>query len=503
MTSRPQSSSEADTSQTISSYDQDASRLFDNESLRLELRQAVIFFQRHFLWILAWAVGAALLTTAFFFFFLKPLYRAVAKLQISTPTLTSELTPEVYSIYTYKNLLESDSVVQLARSHLVEEGVIPESFDLNVDQNLRAQLFMGARGQQPSTPLLLVAGRHRSAETAAKMANEWVKALIERSEALREQTTQAVISVSDGQYVMTETALQGLEDQSKALHDKHDRERQELILGHEQDLAKVERQTRTALYEYGQVTRAEMKKLAEADGLAPVEGSPSPEISQARKKLLQLLSLWQQLVETLPYQSLERTISNESLWDLSVEGGKDDLEAASQLRLLDHEPNPVYYELQSRLIDLEISLRDLGADTWQEIGPFVESLGQIGRARQKGYLDILEEKRTERAQLAVEHRVALQALDRAYKLKLDQLNRLITQKRQQLEFFSKNFEQIALAKAELEFLDPLQVVEPAIAPKDVEENGWALRAFLAFLAGGLVGFMTAMIRHLLHGSEAS
>jgi capsular polysaccharide biosynthesis protein len=340
-----------------------------------ELRfiDVVHFFRRN--WRLV--IGPAALTgvgTALVLFLVVPRkYEASATLVIVPPRFSSELKPQTLTVQSYQKILESDAVVLETKKRVVRQGFWSIDKPLRLGKELESRIFVSRRAEETTlAPMLQAVTRGRTGEQAAAIANTWAEVFLERTRELAVGSTSSTVQFIDQEYPRVRDALAKLEDaratEANVLQERHDRTATSwddkittLKNATTQLVADYEAETRR-LVETFNSTKSLDNRGAQLEALrkaySDLQDEQARVASQLQLKQFQLEAARRQLASTAPLVTLQKAMTDESVWRsmADAKGGNPDWATLQQRSLATQEVNPVYTALSEKVAEIEMDV---------------------------------------------------------------------------------------------------------------------------------------------------
>lgn len=440
-------------------------------------------------------VGGLGLAVALFFTHLS--WEASATLVTNRPTFTSRLRPPTFSIHGYRAILESDAVIDRARRRLVEDSLLAADRKLVLGRDLRSKIYVAERDQSTLAPMLWLAGRASTAELAAAIANAWGEAFVAQVGELTEVRTEAAISLVEQRFDQAHQNVEALEAENVRVHSELEKRRRDLITLWSTKSANVLQETEDRIAAHQIETHKLIEALPGVEELAAKRPAAGSEVTAT---LRQLVAVHRYLAQTLPYIRLQKSVTDDVLWQRLAENrdrpSREDALDPLSMSLIDQEVNPVHLELSRRLADLELGLVQRAGDSWSEIKTFLVALESLGRTRAATHAKLLYERERVLAELRTDREAAFAALHDEYELRLLELSRRIDQARQPLGELAAAVAQAIQARSEIEGTDEVLIGVPAVAPAQPLPRGLVIRTLAGLVLGFILGIAVALVRQV-------
>ena len=438
--------------------------------------------------LLGFGLASALLAAVVTLYVLPPSYRASASVVIMRPRATSGLRPQVLPSHAYRSLAESDLVLTSVQETLERKGILEQESQLKIGRNLIVRTVASRRDEDPTAPRILqLEAIADDGAKAAFIANEWTGVFLEHIAAVSNEATLDSIRVIESEFEAAkadlEQAEKAEESQARELDEQYSRLAAELersmaaaVVRMDQDIERFQIETRRRMEEHAHSLRRDLQ------GAASDEDRPG-----LWQNLLGLVSLRQQLAQTPPSWRLEKSISDEALWQRLADEGAS-MEALRGLQLTTEEVNPLFIELIARVASSEAGARSLGRGD-ARIHSFLLELERLQRERSGGLIERIGSRSVEVRILAYQRDTELSSFRRRERLKLQQLRRESDRLRELLHGRSSQYGQAVRARTELAVMPDARRVSQATAPAFAEPRFVALRVLVAFLLGSLAGVL--------------
>jgi uncharacterized protein involved in exopolysaccharide biosynthesis len=493
----------------------------------IRLTEVVRFLRRNWALIALPALAAALLTVAVVLLLVPPSYEASAVLLITEPRFTSELKPPILSVQAYQNLLESDAVIAETKRRLVEEKKWRQNDPLRREHEIETKIFVSRRAEETSlAPMIQLVATGRTPEQAAAIANTWAEVFLGRVRRLTGDSTTESVEFIDGQYPQALRLLAGLEEklnaQSDSSQQRYDlaadrwdrkvsafnRETMDLLAGYRSE-------TRRLLETYMSQKALETRRLQLSTmrkAFSDVQAELSRVNLESEQKKLLLAAARQQFKDIPEFITLQKAMSDEAMWQemAKSQGDSPDWQKLRDRTLLTQTVNPVYTDLSSQVLQLEMEVNALvprKSQLEQELAAMEEdirnrdagiraddaALEKLQQERDAGLAKLQEERNLQVALFNRDRQQELDALKRTGQIELAAIDRTISQQKSLFDELLRKYNQAQLAKAQKESED-VRLGAPAVAPDNAKPRGTGVLALLAALLGGLAGLLAAAVR---------
>ncbi len=493
----------------------------------LSLVTIVGFVRRHWVLIFGAAALAGAVTGADLLLAVGKTYEASATLVIVPPKFTSDLTPQTMNAQSYQKILESDAVVQEARKRLVAKGVIGPGTLLRLGDELDTRIFVTRRAEEIAvSPMVQAIARGGSGQTAATIANTWADVFMERARDLVAGSTSSTVRFIDQEYPKVRGMLASLEDarvtEANALQRRYD----DTVNSWDDRITVFKNATTQSASDYEAETRrlvetynsahnldsrdAQLKALRRA--YSDLQDEQARVSSQLQLKQFQLEAARKQLAATTPLVTLQKAITDETLWRAvsGAKGGDPDWKAMQGRSLATQEVNPVYTSLSAKVAEIEMDVSAMvprAAGLTTDLGRIdgemkaletslredQAALEKLERGRESGLAQLREQRANELGSLQRSRQGELDGIKRGTDARLGQFDRDIAQQHELFERLSKSYSQAMLAKAQADVED-VRLGAPAVEPQAPTPRGTVKKTLLAGFVGGLVGLAGALVR---------
>ena len=417
------------------------------------------------------------------------------------PKFASDLKPTTLTVQGYQQLLESDAVIAEARKRLIASGVLRANDLLRLGTEIDTKIFSSRRAEETVlAPMVQAIARNESREKAAEIANTWAKVFLERTGDLISGTTSSSVQFIDQQYPLVRDSLVKIEDERVTLADEFQKHYDEAVASWDDKVSTLKNETTSLLA----AQQAETRRLTEAfrsqhnldsrlaqltalrTAFSTLQGEQAGVASQLQLKQLQLDAARKQLAQTQQLLTLQKAITDDSLWRATAEGGsggaKTDWAALQDRSLRSQEVNPVFTSLSEKTANIEMEVNSLipraaglAADIERlntemktaetSLGSDEAALEKLQRERDAGLTQLKEDRENMLTHLTNERQAALDAIKRETDTRLAQADRMIAQERDLFAELAKNYNQARLAKGE-QNMEDIRLGAPAVPPED-------------------------------------
>ena len=489
----------------------------------------VAFFRRHWRLIFGTAFAAGLVTGLVVILFVGHGYEAATTLIIVPPKFASDLKPATLTVQGYQQLLESDAVIAEARKRLIASGVLRSGDLLRLGIEIDTKIFSSRRAEDTVlAPMLQAIARSDTGQKAAEIANTWAKVFLERTADLITGTTSSSVQFIDQQYPLVRDSLVKIEDERVTLANESQKRYDEAVTAWDDKVSALKNETTSLLAAQQAETRRMIEEFRAQHNLdsrraqltalrttfSTLQGEQAGVASQLQLKQLQLDAARKQLAQTQQLLTLQKAITDDSLWRAQAEGGpggtKTDWTALQDRSLRSQEVNPVFTNLSEKTANIEMEVNSLipraaglavdierlnkemkTAET--SLGSDEATLDKLQRERDAGLAQLKEDRENILAQMTHARQAALDAIKRETDTRLAQADRMIAQERDLFAELAKNYNQARLAKGE-QNMEDIRLGAPAVPPETPEPRGGAKKALLAAIAGGMLAVFIALVR---------
>ena len=473
----------------------------------LSFAEIVAFFQRHWRLIFGTAFAAALITCLVVILFVPHGYEAATTLIIVPPKFASDLKPATLTVQGYQQLLESDAVIAEARKRLIARGVLRPKDVLRLGWEIDTKIFASRRAEETVlAPMLQSIARSDSPEKAAEIANTWANVFLERTSDLITGTTSSSVKFIDQQYPQVLDSLVKIEDERANLADGYQKRYDDVAASWDDKVSALKNETTSLLAAQQAETRRLIEEFRGQHNLesrraqltalrtafSALQGEQAGVASQLQLKQLQLDAARRQLAQTQQLLTLQKAITDDSLWRAQAEGAnggaKTDWTALQDRSLRSQEVNPVYTSLSEKTANIEMEVNSLipraaglTADLERlntemkkaeaSLGSDEAALDKLQRERAAGLAQLQEDRENMLTHLTHERQAALDAIKRETDTRLGQADRMISQERDLFAELAKNYNQARLAKGE-QNMEDIRLGAPAVPPETSRVSWW-------------------------------
>lgn len=497
------------------------------ESGLITTQSLLRFIRANFWWIAGFAMIPSLIVAFIVLFVLPRSYEASAILVSIPPPVSSDLKPNTLSMQGYQLLLESGVVIAETKQRLIAERILAPDDSLRLKENVDSQIFISRKEEAISlTPMLRVLSRAESPNHAAKIANTWTEVFMDRIRSLVVGSTSESIDFVEKEFPVVRGDLEKLEI-SRVQEQDHSQFAQDSTAS-EWDLRvlewKVESTRQIAEYEVETArileevrTNRKLDLLStELESLKRTYSTLAEEQAGVEARLVQkqkeLEALRQQLADTPPFVTLERSVTEDAFWQtLLQQPNKGQLDEMSRASLKNQEINPLHTEIAKRVSQIQTECEALSprkgqlavqldqistgiASLQKSIGECQIRLEEVKQARGAGLSRLKEESNTKLAHLQRSQQQALDALKRQHNQQIDPINREIDRTTQLFSSLARFNNQALLAKGTRDFQD-LRIAAPAVAPDLPQPRNVVVKSMIAFVIGALVGILVCLVRN--------
>lgn len=466
----------------------------------------VVRFVRRNLWVILGAsVGLSVLVLLILVLFRPPTYQGVATLVIAPQGFSPELKTATALVEEYQRLLESNAVVAETAKRLRSEGVLKAAEPLRVGDEIRSAVVVSPRADVTTlSPIIEVTAEASTPEAAAAMANAWSEVFLEHAGQIQEDNMVPMIDLIEGQYQGERARLLDLRENEARLATEYQARLDELSLTWDRKLVGASKHTEDLAVQHKIETRRAMEEFAAGAGLALATESSLEGIGEwgryeppgeVEKKLLQILSLRAQLAQTPRLLVLEKTISDNSLWQMMAltQGQMKDHQSVLDRRLVTHETNALYDQLTLRLSEIETELDSIPSNERYRIHRFSADLERLQAERVADLAKLLSDRALLVNDLERQRSRELQAVERERKLQLDQIRADIGRQANLFTKLAETRDQAGFAQAG-QALREARLAAPAGPPGAPEPQGIGFMALVAAFVGGLLGLVISLAR---------
>ena len=499
------------------------------EGGELSFVDIVAFFRRHWRLIFGTAFVTGFLVGLYVILFVGHMYEAGATLIIVPPKFASDLKPNTLTVQGYQQLLESDAVIDETRKRLIASGVLRPNALLQLGVGINTRIISSRRAEDTVlAPLLQTIARSSDGKKAAEIANTWAAVFLERITDLMAGTTSASVKFIDQQYPLVRDSLAKIEDERVTLADQFQKRYDEAAAEWDNKVSALKNETSSLLAAQQAETRRLVEEFRAQHNLdsrraqltalrttfSTLQGEQAGVASQLQLKQLQLDAARKQLAQTQQLLTLQKAITDDSLWRAQAEGGpagtKTDWKALQDRSLRSQEVNPVFTSLSEKTANIEMDVNSLipraaglAADIERlntemktveaSLGSDEAALDKLQRERDAGLAQLKEDRENVLTQMTHARQAALDSIKRETDTRLAQADRMIAQERDLFAELAKNFNQARLAKAE-QNMEDIRLGAPAVPHETPQPRGGVTKALLATIIGGLLGVFIALVR---------
>lgn len=457
---------------------------------KVGLANLIAFVRRHLLSVSVFALLFGLLAFGWTLLGAR-MYQASALVVVTPASYSSSLRPGTFSVYGYQEILQSDAVVENARAALVESGTIPPRFPLQAGRNLRSEIFVAQRDQTSLAPMLRLRATADTAERAAALVNAWAAAMIEETRSLAGRSTMVSVSLIEARFAQAAEGLATLEAARTETRLAFDADLEKARGTWAGKLSAARRHTEDVIAAFQIATLETVTAAAAEHGLGK---SPSPFSGPVESALQQLVGLHGRLAQTLPYVALERSVSDDVLWQEVASPGSPRATATFGTRLDDQEVNPLYGTLSGRLAETELEVRAQAGRSGVDVAPLLGALERARRERAAGLAKLVQERRLVLDRLRSSRDTALEALMLRFQQSAEATNRSLAAAQSEYNDLANRAGEAALARSEAETTQDLTLGLPAVPPSRPVPRGMPFRVFVGLVFGGMIGLLRALVR---------
>lgn len=497
------------------------------ESDLITTRSLLRFVRANFWWIAGFALIPALIVACIALFIFPRSYEASAILVSIPPPVSSDLKPNTLSMQGYQLLLESGIVIAETKQRLVAKNILAPGDTLRLKENLDSQIFISRKEEAISlTPMLRVLARAELPDHAALIANTWTAVFMDRIRSLVTGSTLESIDFVEKEFPIVRGELEKLEvvrvqeqDHSQSAQDSAASDWDLRILDWKVEstkrIADFEVETSRILEEIRTNRKLDLLNT-ELDSLKRTYSTLADERTGVEARLVQkrreLDALRQLLADTPPFVTLERSVTEDALWQtLLQQPEKEQLDEISKVSLKNQEINPLHTELAMRVSQIQTESEALTPRKEQlavqldqiskEIASLQKSVGdcqlQLEEAKQNrsaGLSRLREEVETKLTHLKRSQQQALDVLKRQHTQQIDPINREIDRTTQLFSSLASYNNQALLAKGTRDFQD-LRIAAPAVASDIPQSRNVVVKSMIALVIGAFVGILVCLVRN--------
>ena len=162
---------------------------------------------------------AILIAFAYSTFMIEPLYEAKSTLLILTPSYTTSLEVESFSIDTYRNLATTDSTKQKIINDLDLRNDNGEKYSAaQLDSMMDIEILASEESDNGDAPLIELRIKNKDPELAANTANAWAENFMADSKEIRKNEIREVATVIQEQFEDTEEKINNLKSKLLAFN---------------------------------------------------------------------------------------------------------------------------------------------------------------------------------------------------------------------------------------------------------------------------------------------
>jgi uncharacterized protein involved in exopolysaccharide biosynthesis len=162
---------------------------------------------------------AILIAFAYSTFMIEPLYEAKSTLLILTPSYTTSLEVESFSIDTYRNLATTDSTKQKIINDLDLRNDNGEKYSAaQLDSMMDIEILASEESDNGDAPLIELRIKNKDPELAANIANAWAENFMADSKEIRKNEVREVATVIQEQFEDTEEKINNLKSKLLAFN---------------------------------------------------------------------------------------------------------------------------------------------------------------------------------------------------------------------------------------------------------------------------------------------
>ncbi len=472
----------------------------------------VRFVRRHGLTILLVAVLTAAVTAGVTAFLLPPSFRASATLVVVPPTFASQLKPPTMSVQGYRTLLESDAVVAKLTRKLQERDLLDTSDVLRVGEELQSHLFVSKRSEENAlAPMIEAVVEYPDAGKAARIANTWSEVFLEHTQELMAKATTPTADFVESQYQEANRALQDLEAQRVTTSAELDQNLNKVTAQWERKISTFRRGFEDRVADFQEETRKlfqdQRRKIDDlganpTPAAGPVVDPSSQQLTAGTRELLRrILVVREQLAQTPERLRLEKSISDDALWEALTSQGRNGSAADSSAiwgqSLLSEEINPTYTELALRATEIEIELSSAADTADERIEEFTSNLKSLERSRRTLLNKLAEERQSELTVLLGDRQVEIDSVSRENRARLAEMDRDVATRRDLVSELANNRNQARIAKAQEDLTD-IRLGAAAVPPTRPESKRIPLKSLVAALIAAIGAFTVALFREMVN-----
>lgn len=490
---------------TIDVQEQGASSQQRVEEGGPSLGDIVRFFRRHWLLIGGGAAVAGLVTALVVWLAVPPRFEASATLVLLPQRFKSGLEPRELPIQGYQRLLESNAVIAKTQEALRSDGVVAQDATLLLGEDMESRIFVSRSAQETAlAPMIEVMAYSGSAEEAAAIANVWAATFLRQLRQFHAESLAPTLALVEEQYTKERKRLEELEAKRDETEAEYRERRERMSSEWDRRLVEFAKETEEKVGAYHTATRKAIADVASRFGIGESGGEPAGEAlvdgefsEELRRKLLQLIALRIQVAQTPQFLILEKTIGEDTLWQAMAlsEAQVLDLESILKRTLLSQETNPVYEELLLRLRQTEVDLQGLDVRRREEMQEFLAVLERAQVERSTGFLKLSAERALGRDALARQRAQDLDGLEQERSTRVQQINRALDHQLALFSTLAESYNEVVVARAAQGEAQDMRLGTPAVVPTEARQR-LLVKALLAAVLGGIVGFLAAVVREV-------
>lgn len=455
----------------------------------LTLTDVIRFGRRQILLFLLVPIFAVVVSLLAMWLLVPPKYEASATLVVTERKFASELKPPELPVQGYVTLLESTAVIAQTVERLRQTKIIRDNDSLALDDELESRTFISQRGPEtPLAPTIEVVAYGKTAKQAAAIANTWADVFLNRAQLLQHNTISPTIDVIEQEYSKEKEYLEELEQAWLHTAKEYQERIDKTKTSWDRKQAEYENETESLTAGYHTDTRQTMEALA-----AKVTGDGIQ--GELRERLLRILTLRTQLAQTPRFRTLEKSLSEDALWQTLISSQADgfDPEPLIGSSLVTKQANPVYDDLILSLSRVQIDLEGLSGEQLKQMQTLTMQAEQLQVERSGGLTRLHSERAVDLEDLKLKRARMLAELERERDMRLRQLEMDIGIQQDRYSILAKNNDEASLARAEENILD-VRLGAPAVEPARPEQRSTIIVAAIAAVAGLIVGLLVALVR---------
>ena len=460
-------------------------------------------------------------------------FEASATLVLMPSRVTSGLQPGLMSLQGVQRLSESDAVIYETVRQLVEDDYLRPGDPLpRVGEELRTRIYTSRREDETLAPIIELVSRAATAEAAAATSNIWAEKLLGFLRDLKGRGTTDNIELVETEYEKSKVKVEALDQEylqaaegfSSQLTEARIRWRREIDkakLEFERRLVELRKEAEDRRVSFQLESMSEIEEFVRSkgfvvveDGVEPTDGSGSgasrTQLDTGTAALLrEIMRLRIQLAQTTEFVTLEKTISNDAVWQATILDQADvvSLENLPGVRLQDQEINSTYLELTERLLEIDSELAAKLTDESRDIVRKVTAgMEELQRRRSAGLTKLLaeqaqavEELRTQGARkvetLRIQQDKEIENLARRMRKQLAHREQLATNARVHFSGLATKFSEAELARAGQQLAD-VSLAAHAALPRVPRPRWLAVKVLIGLCCGILLGLVGGLVREL-------